>query len=158
MALRPFLSQAFDAPGDVPQADAPRDLRRRGGGERHHVSVHLAPRGMEHPLRAVSDPVAVERDLAAHRVSSRAFALLVSSIFSSFILTQVGVPPAGVRLLSSHSFRRRSSVSWSHWPSQGALIACATRLTRRRSASCVFISPSLGAVFSSLPQFPPHNG
>ncbi len=107
------------------------------------LPIHLAPRGMKHPLRAMPDPVAVEGDFRAHGSASSRVARARASASSSAIRSNIDVPPAGVRRRSSHCSSLLAKVSSSHRGSPGACMACATRVTRRCSLSCVFIAPSV---------------
>ena len=96
---------------------------------------------MKHPLRAMPDPVAVEGGLRAHGSAASRAARARASFSSSAIRSNAGVPPAGVRRRPSHSSSLRARVSASHRGSPGVCMACATRVTRRCSLSCVFIAP-----------------
>ena len=107
------------------------------------LPIHLAPRGMKHPLRAMPDPVAVEGDFRAHGSASSRVARARASASSSAIRSNIDVPPAGVRRRSSHCSSLLARVSSLHRGSPGACMACATRVTRRCSLSCVFIAPSV---------------
>ena len=101
------------------------------------LPIHLAPRGMKHPLRAMPDPVAVEGDFRAHGSASSRVARARASASSSAIRSNIDVPPAGVRRRSSHCSSLLARVSSLHRGSPGACMACATRVTRR----CSLCSP-----------------
>ena len=70
---------------------------------------------------------------------------LFQRFFHSANRSNVGAPPGGVRRRSSHCSSLRARVSSSHWRSPGVCMACATRVTRRCSLSCVFIAASVGS-------------